>query len=49
MKKHARIADEVYDLVMSLNDPELGLDWMALKPKLKEYFRKQQKNQVQEK
>jgi len=40
MKEYKKISDEVYVLVMRLVDPEFGLDWMALKPKLRDYFKK---------
>jgi len=40
MKDHKKIADEVYILVMMCNHPELGLDYLALKPKLRDYFKK---------
>jgi len=39
MKDHKKISDEVYHLVMSLNDPEFGLDWMTLKKDLRKYFK----------
>jgi hypothetical protein len=42
MKEYKKITNEIYDIVMILNDPELGLDWMALKPKLLKYFKKLQ-------
>lgn len=40
MKTHKKISEEVFILVMKYNDPELGLDWMGLKPALKRYFKK---------
>lgn len=40
MKDHKKIADEVFILIMMNNDPEFGLDYLALKPKLRAYFKK---------
>jgi hypothetical protein len=40
MKDHKKIADEIFILVMMCNHPELGLDYLALKPKLRAYFKK---------
>ena len=39
MKDCKKITQEVYDIVMALNDPEFGLDWMQLKKDLKKYFK----------
>lgn len=40
MKNHKEITSQVYDIVMTLNDPEFGLDWMTLKKDLTKYFKK---------
>lgn len=39
MQDYKKITQEVYDIVMTLNDPEFGLDWMSLKKHLHKYFK----------
>ncbi len=44
MKDTKEIVNDLYHIVMTLNDPEFGLDWMRLKPELRKYVKKLLKN-----
>lgn len=39
-----KFSDEVFSLVMKHNDPELGLNYLELKPSLRRFFKKRLTN-----
>ena len=39
-KKKNQLANDLYNLIMKYNDPELGLNYLYLKPALKRFVNK---------